>query len=144
MDQNKERIYDALRVLLAAGGPFSAVILRYTDIAPDDLALLTQLALLVVPPCGAWLWGFYLHSLKKKAEAIAQAPKEVQVQVLQPVLPVETKVNLTEAIPGVATVVVRDDANGALAKMAASVANPKVVTESQNEYDAKQGTKVQV
>lgn len=144
MDQNKERIFDALRVLLAAGGPFSAVVLRYTDMKADDFALLAQLALFVIPPVGAWVWGLYLNTLEKKAQAIASAPQPAQVAALQAALPVETKVNLTEGIPGVATVVVKDTANGALAKMAASEANPKVVTETQNELDAKMGTKVHV
>lgn len=167
MDQTKERIYDGLRLLLSAGGPFSAVILRYTEMNESDWNLWVQLALFVVPPAGAWVWGLYLNSIKKKGEAIAAAPKDDQLQVLQMIpvevkgeaiaaapkadqlqalqaLPEDVKIGLAEKIPGVATVVVKDNVNGTLARMAASEANPKVVTETQNEYDAKLGTKVQV
>lgn len=140
MDRTKERIYDGLRLLLAGGGPFSAVVIRYTDMNESDWNLWVQLALFVIPPVGAWVWGFYLNTIQRQAKLIASAPQDQQVDALQALSP-EVKVNLAERLPDVATVVVRDSVNGRLAAMAASETNPKVVTETQNEIDAKMGTK---
>ena len=138
MQQTRERIYDALRVLLAAGGPFSAVILRYTDVSATDLNLLVQLALFVVPPAGAWIWGLYLNSMKNKVQAISEAPAHVQQQALNKVSD-GAKVMIAEAVPGVATVVVKTGVNGELGAIAASPAFPNIVTAEQNEKDATEG-----
>lgn len=49
---------------------------------------------------------------------------------------------IAETTPGVATVVVKDTATNGLAKLAQDEGHPNIVTETQNEADAKQGTKV--
>jgi hypothetical protein len=134
----RERIYDALRVLLAAGGPFSAVILRYTEMSQSDFDLLVQLALFVVPPIGAWVWGLYLNTIEKKVEVIAEQPREVQAEALNKVSDT-AKVLIAKAVPEVATVVVKDNANGQLGHLAQSEEHRDVVTETQNELDAKLG-----
>lgn len=136
--RSKERIYDGLRVLLAAGGPFSALVMKYTDIQPSDFDLFVQLALMIVPPFGAWVWGLYLNTLEAKVEAIAQEPRDVQVQALTKVSD-EAKVLIAGAVPGVATVVVKDKENGNLGLLARSDLNSNIVTETQNELDAKLG-----
>lgn len=136
----KERIYDALRVLLAAGGPFSALILRYTEMKQTDLDLFVQLGLMVVPPFGAWVWGLYLNTLEAKIEAIAAAPAAVQHQALSKVSD-EAKVLIAREVPDVETIVVHDDANGTLGAIANSPLHPDIVTSTQNELDAKLGTK---
>lgn len=140
MNRNKERIYDALRMLLAAGGPFSAVVLRYTDMSANDFNLIAQLVLFVVPPAGAWAWGLYLNSIKKKVEAIAAQSHEVQNEALNKVSD-GAKVLIAEAVPGVATVVVKNNVNGELGAIAASPAFPNIVTAERNEVDAKLGFK---
>src|ERR1044072_8376426 len=83
--QQRERIQDALRVLLAAGGPFSAIVLRYTELRPGDLGWIFQLARRVTPPFGAWVWGLYLHSIENKVEVIAEQPPAVQREALNKV-----------------------------------------------------------
>jgi len=138
MPQTKERIFDALRVLLAAGGPFSAVVFRYTEMSESDYNLLLQLALFVIPPAGAWAWGLYLNSMQRKVQAIAEAPGHVQQQALNKVSD-GAKVLIAEAVPGVETVVVKNNVNGELGAIAASSAHPNVVTAQQNEKDAKEG-----
>jgi len=134
----KERIYDALRVLLAAGGPFSALIIRYTDMKQDDLDLMVQLALMILPPAGAWVWGLYLNSIQRKVQMIAEQSPHVQHEALNKVSD-GAKVLIAEAVPGVATVVVKNNVNGELGAMAQSPAHPNIVTAQQNELDAKFG-----
>lgn len=138
MSSVKESITDALRVLLAAGGPFSAVVLRYTDMNESDFNLLTQLVLFVVPPAAAWVWGLYLNSLEKKVAAIAAAPAAAQHAALTKV-PDTAKVLIASQVPDVATIVVKDDANGALGTLARLPEHRDIVTASQNELDAKEG-----
>jgi hypothetical protein len=134
----KERIYDALRLLLAAGGPFSALILRYTGMEQTELDLFVQLALLIVPPAGAWVWGIYLNSIERKVEVISEQSPIVQRQALDKVSD-GAKVLIAEAVPNVATVVVKDDAGGNLGQIAGSPQHPNIVTETRNELDAKMG-----
>lgn len=138
MNVTRERITDGLRVLLAAGGPFSALILRYTEMKEDDLNLIIQLVLMVVPPAGAWVWGIYLNSMQKKVEAIASAPAQLQQEALNKVSD-GAKVLIAEAVPGVETVVVKNNANGELGAIAASPNHPNIVTAKQNQKDATEG-----
>jgi hypothetical protein len=138
LNVTRERITDGLRVLLAAGGPFSALILRYTEMKEDDLNLIIQLVLMVVPPAGAWVWGIYLNSMQKKVEAIASAPAQLQQEALNKVSD-GAKVLIAEAVPGVETVVVKNNANGELGAIAASPNHPHIVTAKQNQKDATEG-----
>lgn len=136
----RARIEDALRILLAAGGPFSALILRYTEVEPNDLELMFQLALLVVPPLGAWVWGLYVNTLENKIAIVAEAaPEEARLALHQ--VPDETKVLIAKKVPGVATIVVKDDENGALRNLAKGAEHRDIVTETQNELDAKMSPK---
>lgn len=137
----RERITDALRLLLAAGGPLSALILKYSGMDSNDFNQLVQVILIVVPPVGAWVWGKYANTIDAKVQVIAEQPPAVQVKALEKV-PDVVKVQVAEAVPEVATVVVKDNANGALGVLAQSEAHPNIVTETQNERDAKMGTKV--
>ena len=117
MEVNQQQIAGWLRALLAAGGPFAALILSKTGISQADWAMYTELALAIIPPLGVAVWSWFRNR---------QA----------------TQVKLVERIPDVATVVIKDDAKGDLKQMAQSQAHPDVVTETQNEADAKEGTKV--
>lgn len=104
---NAQQIESALRVVLAAGGPIAALVIRYTEVSQDDFLLWVQVVLLVVPPLGAWLWGYLAHT------------PAAQIQ-------------RTQSLSEVATVVVRDDARGKVGELAASPQFPGVVTETQN------------
>jgi hypothetical protein len=138
--QQRERIQDALRVLLAAGGPFSAIVLRYTEISPSDLDLIFQLALMVIPPFGAWVWGLYLHSIENKVEVIAEQPPAVQREALNKVSDT-AKVLIAQAVPNVATVVIKNEANGNLGDLASSEEHRDIVYESQNRIDVEAGVR---
>lgn len=85
-------------------------------LAPDDVQTYFQLASAAFVLIGGW-WGL--------SAATAAA------QVLN-----------VKAIPEVATVVVKDSAVGPVKQLAVDPSQPDVVTETQNEIDAKQGTKV--
>jgi hypothetical protein len=52
------------------------------------------------------------------------------------------KVQIAQAVPGVATVVIKDTANGELNTLAMSETHPNIVTEAQNEIDARLGPKL--
>lgn len=138
MNVTRERVTDGLRILLAAGGPFSALILRYTDISEDDLSLIFQLALMIVPPLAAWVWGLYLNTIQAKVQSIAEQSPQSQAAALNKVSD-GAKVLIAEAVPGVATVVVKTNVNGELGAIATSPAFPNIVTAEQNEIDARHG-----
>jgi hypothetical protein len=79
----------------------------------------------------------------KLAEAMMGAvPSAAKAAIATTALPDEIKVLVAKAVPGVATIVVKDDADGVLADLANSRAQPDIVNETENERDAKQGTKV--
>lgn len=52
------------------------------------------------------------------------------------------QVKAVEALPDVATIVVKDSANSTVGALAIDKNHPNIVTETQNEKDAKEGTKV--
>ena len=138
--QQRERITDALRLLLAAGGPFSAIILRYTEMSQSDFDMFVQLALMVLPPLGAWVWGLYLNTIEKKVEAIAQASPGEQHPALEKVSDT-AKVLIAQSVPGVATVVVKDHENGEVGTLASSEEHRDIVYESQNRIDVETGVR---
>ena len=114
---NSQQIQDALRIALAAGGPLAALVLKYTGLTADDYALWLSAILLIVPPVAAWLWGYLKNTHANQVKAV-------------------------EAMPEVATVVVKDEVRNGVGELAADPTHPNIVTETQNEKDAKKGTKV--
>lgn len=117
MEINQQQVAGWLRALLAAGGPFAALVLSKTGISQSDWVLYTELALVIIPPAAVAVWGWYSS---RKA----------------------TQVKLVEKMPEVATIVIKDEARGAVGELAASPNEHNIVTETQNEADAKEGTKV--
>ena len=113
---NKQQVTSFLAIGLAVGGPVGAVILKLTGLTPADYQLYVNAALFVLPPAAAVIYSWFGAKKDKLVAAV-------------------------EKLPEVATVVVKDETNGKLGQMAASDNHPNVVTESQNEADAKQGTK---
>jgi hypothetical protein len=119
IELNQQQIAMAMRLALGVGGPLAALIMAKTGMSEGDYTLYLNAALAVVPPIGALVWGWFAN---RKATQVANV----------------------EHMPEVATIVVKDGANGALGLMAATAnnAHPNIVTETQNEADAKKGTKV--
>lgn len=102
-----------------------------------------------------WVVAWYRNNpnniLRRMAQHIngPEITEETKAQVVQAVAgpgsTEETKAQVVKAVermPDVATVVVKDEANGALGTLAQSGEHPNIVTETQNEADAKLGTKV--
>lgn len=116
MEINQQQVAGWLRALLAAGGPLAALVLSKTGMSQDDWMLYTEVALVVIPPLVVAVWGWYSS---RKA----------------------TQIKAVEKMPEIATVVVKDEARGAVGKLAASPNEHNIVTETQNEKDAKKGTK---
>lgn len=112
---NIEQIKQLCQTLLAAGGPVAGLLTAY-GFPQDKVAMWLGLALAIVPPLAAALWGI----LDKTDSAIVVQAK---------------------AVPGVETVVVSNKAPPALAKLADDDAHPHIVTAAQNEIDAKNGGK---
>src|SRR5882672_9809158 len=135
---NQQQIASALRVVLGTGGPIAAIILAKTGVTEGDYTMYMNAALVVVPPIAAFLWGWYSNRKVALVANVAQMPAEDQHAALNKLSDVD-KVKIVEAVPAVATVVIKDAANGAIAKVAQSEAHPNVVTESQNALDKKAG-----
>jgi hypothetical protein len=110
MEMNQQQIGALLRTGLAAGGPLGALILQQSHMARDDYDLYVNALLFFLPFVSA-IWGWAAHRRTTQIKAV-------------------------EAIPEVATVVVKDGANGAVGALARSGVNPNIVTESQNGKDA--------
>lgn len=136
---NKEQITAAILVLLGASGPLANILVNtfhMSDSAVQPiLTMLTALTPLVV--AGVFT---YLQRDAGKVAAVASMSAPDQAAALNKV-PDAAKVLVAKAVPGVATVVVKDTAGNGLAKLAADPAQPNIVTETQNETDAKNGTK---
>lgn len=117
MELNQQQIMGWLRIALASGSPLGALILQKSGISQGDYTLYVEAALYVAGPATSMVLTWFAHRKER--------------QVLN-----------VKAMPEVATIVVKDMANGAVGRLAADPANPDIVTESKNEKDAKLGTKI--
>lgn len=132
--------------------PLSAFLVTVLGLPSDKVKATLDFLGAVIP--FAWVgWIVYKSSTSKQVQAVASLPPEAvqaalaivpveeKTKIAAATLPDEAKVLLAHDVPGVATVVVKDTANGTLAKLAADEEHPNIVTETQNEQDAKMGTK---
>lgn len=127
--------------LLAAGGPIAALLMNRFGLDQTTTTAILEVLLVVVPPIGAGIWAWFKSRDQALVQAVAAMPAPAVNEALAKVSDM-AKVQVAEAVPGVATVVIKDEANGSLATLAANPNHPNVVTETQNEADAKLGTKV--
>lgn len=116
MEINQQQVAGWLRITLSASGPIAALVLSKTGISAADWALYTEIALAIIPGLAVAVWSWHRNR------------KATQVQMVQ-------------QMPEVATIVVKDEARGAVGDLAASPHEEHIVTETQNEKDAKEGTK---
>lgn len=126
--------------LIASGGPFAKLLVHVFDVPSPAVQEIVGW-LNYVTPIVAGSEYIRRQSDDAKVEGVKTLPVEKKVEALQ-AAPDDVKVKVAEAIPDVATVVIKDDANGKLGALAQSEAHPNIVTETQNEKDAKEGTKV--
>lgn len=136
-------VWSVLRTMLVAGGPVATLLIAL-GFPPVQVSTYLGVGLAVVAIASVavpGILGAFSQTDSHAVTKVAAMPAPVAIEALKQV-PDETKIAIVEKIPDVATVVVKDIANGAVAQLAASDAHPNVVTETQNEKDAKNGTKV--
>lgn len=136
---NKEQINAVLLGLFASAGPLAKLMVSGFHVSGDTVDMIMSFCTVLTPIASSAIFT-YLQRDAAKVAAVASMPAEAQQAALNKV-PDAIKVQITEAIPDVATVVVKDEANGGLHELAVSDAHPNIVTETQNEADAKKGTK---
>ena len=114
---NQLQIMSQVRLALgAAGGTVGTFAVKHLGIVPTDWDVDASMAAWLISWAivGVWAW-----LANRSANQIANV----------------------EQLPEVATVVVKDSANGAIAKLANDDKHPNIVTETQNEKDVKAGAK---
>lgn len=126
----------ALKGLLVAAGP---TVIQLAPTFGYDASAAERYLAAAVSVVGLVLLILDKSSTQIIADAAALPPAKQQQALGN--IPAEAKVAIAEATPGVATVVVKDDAPPPLKELARGP-NPNIVTETQNEADAKLGTKV--
>lgn len=137
---NKDMALSIVRNLVSLG---AGVLVGKGILTAEQAANLSSEIMIAAPSMiaiGALVWGIVSHTDKAKVEAVAKMSAPAQQAALSGVSDA-AKVSIAEGVPGVATVVVKDGTNGKLGDLAASPDHPNVVTETQNEHDAKNGTK---
>lgn len=137
---NKEQSLSILRNVLSLG---AGILVGKGIISAEQAATFTNQIMIAAPALvsiGVLIWGLIDHTDKAKVESVASMPAPAVAEALNKVSDV-AKIQIAGAVPSVATVVVKDAANGTVAELAQSNDHPNVVTETQNEKDAKEGTK---
>lgn len=136
---NKEQIIAAILGLLGVSGPVANLLANTFHMSDGAIQPVLSILTVATPLIVGAIYA-YLQRDAGKVAAVASMSAPDQAAALNKI-PDAAKVQIAEAVPGVATVVVKDTAGNGLAKLAASAAHPNVVTETQNEADAKNGTK---
>lgn len=104
---NLEQVLSALRKLLAAGGPLSAVLIMQ-GIPPEKVNAWMEIAMLllgIVPLLVSIVWGMFTHTDRATIAAVQKNPE-------------------------VSRITVKDDATGAAANAVDNIAMTKVISES--------------
>lgn len=136
-------VWSTLRTLCVAGGPLTAALIAL-GFPPVQVSTWMGIALLVIGVLSVivpGLIGAFSQTDSHAVAKVAAMPAPVAQEALK-AIPDDAKLKVVEAVPDVATIVLKDNVNGEMAKLAASDAHPNIVTETQNEADAKKGTKV--
>jgi len=138
-NMTKEQINGLLLGLFGTAGPISKLLALWLT---DDkmVAAILDVCMLLTPIVAGAVFS-YLQRPSAMVASVATMSPEAQHLALTHVSD-ETVVQLAEGVPDVATVVVRDTATNGVAALAQDASHPHVVTETQNEMDAKKGTKV--
>jgi len=126
-------------LLTTVSGPVVNILARILHLGSDDVQLWLNLISAVTLAAGT-AWGITSFTPTGVVQQASSLPPEQAAQALSQVSD-EAKVLVAKSVPGVATVVVKDTAGDGLAQLANDPKQPDIVTETQNEADAKQGTK---
>ncbi len=137
---NQQQVAGLIKTALAAGGPVYDFALKKLHITDGDFQIYASLAAYFLPPLIVAVWSWYSNRRSSQVAKVASFTPQQQAEALAKT-PDAAKVLIANAVPGVATVVVKDSAGNGLAKLAASDAHPNIVTESQNAKDVDAGTR---
>jgi hypothetical protein len=77
---NQQQIEAMLRLLLGAGGPLAALLLAY-GVPSDKLNLWVNLAIAIIPPIGAGVWGILANTQKRSIADAAAIPGVIKIKV---------------------------------------------------------------
>ncbi len=135
----KDQINAILLGLFASSGPFAKLLAALFKLDSALIDAILSVCTVLTPLVAGGVFA-YLQRPSGAVASVASLSGDAQQAALAKV-PDTAKVLIAKAVPGVATVVVKDNANGALAQLAQDEAQPDIVTETQNEIDAKKGTK---
>lgn len=135
---NQQQVAGWIKVGLASGGPVYAVIIKQFGITDADYQMYANLAAYILPPIIVAVWSWYSNRRAAQIAKVATFTPAQQAEALAKT-PDATKVQIAEAVPGVATVVLENSVTNGLAKLAKSEDHPNIVTAAQNEKDAKAG-----
>lgn len=136
---NKEQITAAILGLLGVSGPVANLLANTFHMSDSAIQPVLSILTVATPLIVGAIYA-YLQRDAAKVASVAHMSGADQAAALNKV-PDSDKVLVAKAVPGVATVVVKDTAGNGLAKLAADPKQPDIVTETQNEADAKAGTK---
>lgn len=139
---NQQQVAAFIKVALASGGPVYDFALKKMGLTDGDYAIYASLASYFLPPIVVGVWTWYSN---RRAAQIAKVASFTPVQQAEALAktPDEAKLLIAKAVPGVATIVVKNDAGNGVAKLAQSEAQPDIVTEAQNALDVKAGVRAQ-
>lgn len=135
-DAQKKLIYILLTTL---SGPLIAALTKYLHLDNEEVQLWTSILAVITTSIGS-AWGITSFNATGVVQAAASlSPAQVQKALKQ--VPDTAKVLIANAVPGVATVVLKDSVTDGLAKLATDPAQENIVTETQNAKNVIEATK---
>lgn len=140
MELNQKQVSAWLKIALASGGPLYVWILAHTGITDSEYQMDVNLAAYILPPLIVAAFAWISNRLSSQISNVAKSAPDKLGEALGKV-PDAVKIQAAETASTVATVVTKDNSNGKVGELAADPNHPKVVSETQNEADAKKGTK---
>jgi hypothetical protein len=135
---NQQQVTGWVKAALIAGSPIYDFSLKKLGISEGDYQIYTSLAVYILPPIIVAVWTWYGQRRSSQVANVASFTPAEQAEALAKT-PDAAKILIAEAVPTVATVVVKNDAGNGVGKLAASDDHPNIVTESKNQIDAISG-----
>lgn len=148
MTVNKDQVIGTIKDIGLVVGGAASVVTAFGG-SPDAVASINKAvialtansdaiatSIVTILTAAGLIYGAFRRLFSQQVERVATMPAADQAAALNKVSDA-AKVLIAEAVPNVATVVVKDAAGNGLAKLAQSDDHPNIVTESQNAQDKK-------
>jgi hypothetical protein len=137
---NQQQVAGWVKTGLAAGGPVYDIAIKKLHLTDADYQMYATLAAYILPPIIVGVWSWIANRRSAQIAKVASFTPAQQAEALAKT-PDTAKVLVAEAVPGVATVVLKNGVGNGLGKLAASEAHPNIVTEQDNAADVAAGTR---